>query len=163
MTNLTTLSRRGFLIAASAAACCAGVTRAQAGMMQYSTGLFSMRSSHTGESLHVQFRSATGYDGDALRQIDWFMRDWRMKESKPFDARTLEMMSAIRNFVGSSAPFVLTSGYRSAATNDMLRSKGIKAARHSLHMQAQAVDLCLDGYSIKGLAQAASSCGAGGI
>lgn len=132
-------------------------------MLQFSNGRLSMRSTHTGERINLRYRTAAGYSGDALRAIDWFLRDWRTSESRPFDIRTIEVLSALHTRLNASGPFLLTSGFRSLGTNEMLRRRGIGAAQNSFHLRAQAVDIVLPGTTVDRLAQVARDCGAGGI
>ncbi len=58
---------------------------------------------------------------------------------------------------------MLLSGYRSPATNSMLRSRSSGVARNSLHMQGQAADLRLKSRSVAQMARAAAACNAGGV
>jgi uncharacterized protein YcbK (DUF882 family) len=58
---------------------------------------------------------------------------------------------------------MLLSGYRSPATNAMLRSRSRGVARNSLHMKGQAADLRLKSRSVSQMARAAAACNAGGV
>ncbi len=57
-------------------------------------------------------------------------------------------MAAAHNLLDVSEPYMLLSGYRSAQTNAMLRSRGSGVARNSLHMQGEAADLRLSSRSV---------------
>jgi uncharacterized protein YcbK (DUF882 family) len=59
--------------------------------------------------------------------------------------------------------YTLLSGYRSPATNAMLRSRSRAVAKNSLHMQGQAGDLRLQSRSVGQMAKAAAACQAGGV
>jgi len=58
---------------------------------------------------------------------------------------------------------MLLSGYRSPATNAMLRSKSRGVAKNSLHMVGQAADLRLKSRSVGQMAKAAAACASGGV
>ncbi len=58
---------------------------------------------------------------------------------------------------------MLLSGYRSPATNAMLRSRSGGVARNSLHMRGMAADLRLKSRSVGQIYSAALSCHAGGV
>lgn len=163
MTDRPTLDRRAFLT--GLVSCTAGmaVTPALGNMLQLSSGRLALRSARTGERIDIRFRSAAGYSGDALRAIDWFLRDWRTGESMPYDIRTIEVLSAIQNQLGTTEPSLLTSGFRSESTNLMLRRTGVGAARNSFHLSAQAVDIVHPGIAVDRIAAAAQLCGAGGV
>ncbi|WP_378949514.1 YcbK family protein [Paracoccus sp. R86501] len=141
--------RRAFLAGILSCTASLAVTPAFANMLRMSSGRLNMQSSRTGERIDIRFRSATGYDGDALRAIDRFLRDWRTGESMPYDIRTIEVLSAIHNQLGTRDPYQLTSGFRSQSTNLMLRSRGIGAAKNSFHLRAQAVDIVQPGVAVE--------------
>lgn len=163
MTERAKLDRRALLVGMVSGSIAMTVTPALGNMLQLSNGRLNMQSSHTGERIDIRFRSATGYSGDALRAIDHFLRDWRTGESMPFDIRTIEVLSAIHSQLGTRDPYLLTSGFRSRGTNMMLRSRGIGAAKNSLHLRAQAVDVVQPGVAVDRIAAVARICGAGGI
>lgn len=103
------------------------------------------------------------YIKDAVKEINFFMRDWRVDQVKTMDLRTIDIMAASHNLLDVSEPYMLLSGYRSPQTNAMLRSKSRGVARNSLHMQGQAADLRLASRSVSQIANAAASCRAGGV
>ena len=110
---------------------------------------------HTGERLSGRFFNGIGYSRRKLRQTEWFMRDWRERESKPVDARLLWALAALRQAAraqGHSGEIVFLSGYRSEKTNTMLRRKGLGAARNSFHLEARAVDFVVPGVPVQDVA-----------
>ena len=54
-------------------------------------------------------------------------------------------------------------GYRSPETNAMLRRTRHGAARHSLHMRAMAIDLQVEGRSLRSVRRAAVALKGGGV
>ena len=91
------------------------------------------------------------------------MRDWRQNKMQIIDTRTVDIISASQQLLDTSSPFFMLSGYRTPTTNALLRSNSRKVARQSLHMSGQAADLRMQGKSVRQIAQAASSCLAGGV
>ncbi len=122
-----------------------------------------MYSGRTGESIDTIYWIEGKYIQDALKEVTYFMRDWRNSEVKSVDARTVDIMAAAHNLMDIDEPYMLLSGYRSPATNAMLRSRSRGVAKNSLHMKAQAADLRLKSRSVSQMAQAAQACSAGGV
>lgn len=112
------------------------------------TPALDLRNVHTNERLTTRYHGPTGYDMEAIRQINWVMRDHRAREATQMDVRLLWALSAITMAAqqeGYHGPILLLSGYRTQATNQMLRSRGIRAARNSFHLSGQAADIRLQG------------------
>lgn len=122
-----------------------------------------MHSGRTGERLDTIYWIEGEYIPEAMREIDLFMRDWRTNEVKRFDNRTVDILAASHSLLECRTPYLLLSGYRSPATNSMLRSKSRSVARNSLHMKGQATDIRVEGRSVSQIARAATSCSAGGV
>ena len=123
----------------------------------------NMYSGRTGEKISMIYWIDGEYIGDAVQEINHFMRDWRNGEVKQIDTRTLDIMTATHNLLDTTEPYTLVSGYRSPASNAMLRSRSSGVARNSLHMRGQAADLQLRSRSVSQLARAATACHGGGV
>lgn len=167
MTNKTNaLSRRGLLKAFAATAVTAAPTFSNAAGFLRGAGdirRIKMYSGRTGEKLDMIYWIEGEYIGESLRQVNRFMRDWRNGETVNIDTRTIDIMAAAHNLMDVDEPYMLLSGYRSPATNAMLRSQSSGVARNSLHMRGQAADLRLANRSVSQMARAAQSCNAGGV
>ncbi|MCX7645702.1 MAG: DUF882 domain-containing protein [Rhodobacteraceae bacterium] len=122
-----------------------------------------MYSGRTGESIDTIYWIEGEYIDEALREINHFMRDWRNGEAIRMDSRTIDILAASHNLLEVNEPYMLLSGYRTAATNAMLRSRSGGVARNSLHMRGQAADVRLSSRSVSQMARAASACAAGGV
>ena len=160
------LSRRGLLGAFAATAIAAAPTfPAAAGFLRGAGDIrrLRMHNARTGESMDTIYWIEGNYVRDALAEVNHFFRDWRRNEVKHIDNRTLDIIAATHNLVDAREPFLLLSGYRSPATNQMLRSRSGGVARNSLHLKGQAADLRLASRSVSQVARAASSCSAGGV
>lgn len=164
--NSTGLTRRGLLGAFAATAITAAPTFANAAGFLRGGGdvrRISMFSGRTGERLDTIYWIEGQYIGEAIREINLFMRDWRTGDAVQMDTRTIDIMAASHNLLDVNEPYMLLSGYRSPKTNAMLRSKSGGVARNSLHMRGQAADLRLESRSTAQITRAAQSCAAGGV
>ncbi|MCU0911009.1 MAG: DUF882 domain-containing protein [Rhodobacteraceae bacterium] len=160
------ISRRGLLGVFAATTVAAAPTYSNAfGFLRGSGDIRRIRmySGRTGETLDTIYWIDGDYISEAVREINFFMRDWRNGESVRMDTRTIDIMAAAHNLLDVSEPYMLLSGYRSPATNAMLRSRSGGVARNSLHMKGQAADLRLSSRSVGQMARAASACAAGGV
>jgi uncharacterized protein YcbK (DUF882 family) len=123
----------------------------------------AFRNLHTGEFLDAVYRVDGRYVPDALRRIDWLLRDYRAGEAHEIDRRLLDLLSALRSVLDSSELFEVISGYRSPATNAWLAATSSGVARGSLHVAGMAIDIRLPGRSLGTLRDAARSLGRGGV
>lgn len=120
--------------------------------------VLDLRNANTGESVKVRFFRGTGYDLEAVRQFNWFMRDWRQSKAEQMDVRLLWGLAAIRLSglkAGNEGLIIVNSGYRTHATNDLLRRQGYGAAKKSLHLEAKAIDFKMPGAKVEDLAELA--------
>ncbi len=162
----TTFSRRALLRVFAASAVTAAPVAANAfGFLRGSGDIrkLSMYNGRTGESMNMVYWIDGDYIGPALQEINHFMRDWRTNDTREIDTRTIDIMAAAHNLLETSEPYTLLSGYRSPATNAMLRSRSRGVARNSRHMAGQAADLRINSRSVSQIARAAAACNAGGV
>ncbi|MCV6824430.1 MULTISPECIES: YcbK family protein [Halocynthiibacter] len=160
------LSRRGVLAAFAATAVTAAPTFSNAASFLRKGGdvrRITMYSQRTGENIDMIYWVDGKYIKEALDQVNYFMRDWRQDEVARIDTRTIDIIAASHSLLDVSEPYMLLSGYRSPATNRMLRARSRGVAKNSLHMKAQAADLRLKSRSVSQMAKAAASCSAGGV
>ena len=122
-----------------------------------------MYSGRTGESIDTIYWIEGKYIPDVLKELNYFMRDWRTGTTKKMDPRTIDIMAASHRLLDVSEPYMLLSGYRTPQTNAMLRSHSRGVARNSLHMKGQAADLRLKSRSVGQIARAAATCDSGGV
>lgn len=165
-TKSSGITRRGLLGAFAATAVSAAPTYSNAAGFLRGAGdirRIAMHSGRTGERLDTIYWIEGEYIGEAVREINAHMRDWRTGEAIQMDLRTIDIMSAALNLMDTSEPYLLLSGYRSPQTNNMLRSSNRGVARNSLHMRGQAADLRLTSRSTAQMANAALACRAGGV
>ncbi|WP_436399379.1 YcbK family protein [Roseobacter sp. S98] len=160
------LTRRALLQAFAATALVAAPTYSNAAGFLRGGGdirRISMYSGRTGERIDTIYWIEGKYIPDAVKEINYFMRDWRTDGSISMDLRTIDIMAATHNMLDASEPYMLLSGYRSPQTNAMLRSRSRRVAKNSLHMKGQAADLRLTSRSVSQMAKAAAACRGGGV
>ena len=160
------ISRRGLLGAFAATFVAAAPTYSKAAGFLRGGGdirQLTMYSGRTGERINMIYWIEGEYIGDALKEINHFMRDWRSNDVMKIDTRTVDIMAAAHNLLDTNEPYMLLSGYRCPKTNAMLRSRSSGVAKNSLHLKGQAADLRLASRSVSQMARAAAACAAGGV
>ncbi|MDD9156911.1 YcbK family protein [Aliivibrio sp. S4TY2] len=119
---------------------------------------------HTGEELQTEYFNGRGYQSAELAKLNHLCRDFRRNESIEMDKRLFDQLSAIQNVIGCDTQVQIISGYRSPATNEMLRGKSHGGvAKKSLHMLGRAMDFRLEGVPLAEVRKAALSLKAGGV
>jgi uncharacterized protein YcbK (DUF882 family) len=165
-TQLNSVSRRSLLGAFAATALVAAPTYTNAfGLLKGAGDIRRIRmySGRTGESMDTIYWIEGEYIPEVVKEINHFMRDWRTDDVVGMDPRNFDIMAASHRLMDVSEPYMLLSGYRSPATNAMLRSHSKGVAKNSLHMKGQAADLRLQSRSVGQMAKAAAACSAGGV
>jgi uncharacterized protein YcbK (DUF882 family) len=168
MADMTKLgvTRRGVLGVFAAVTVAAAPTYSNAfGLLRGAGDVRRIRlySGRTGESVDTIYWIEGEYIPEVVKEINYFMRDWRSNDQIKYDLRAIDIMAAAHSLMDVSEPYMLLSGYRSPATNAMLRSKSGGVARNSLHMKGQAADLRLKSRSVGQMAKAAEACASGGV
>jgi uncharacterized protein YcbK (DUF882 family) len=160
------MTRRGVLAAFAATALAAAPTFASAAGFLRGAGdirRIRMVSPRTGERLDTIYWIEGAYIPEALKEITLFMRDWRTDETRVIDRRTIDIMAASHNLLDAHEPYTLLSGYRSPATNAMLRARSSGVAKNSRHLIGEAADLRLGSRSVEQIYRAALACNGGGV
>jgi len=114
------VTRRGIVTAFAATAISAAP--AQAGIFGFLRGggdtrRIKMYSGRTGESIDMIYYVNGRYIDEAVREISYFMRDWRDNEAIKIDKRALDVMAAAHNLLDVDEPYLMLSGYRTPRTN----------------------------------------------
>lgn len=123
----------------------------------------SLLNMHTGESSRVVYWADGAYQIDGLLELDHLLRDHRRDEVTEMDPRLFDLLYQLSRAAGLGQPYHVVSGYRSPATNDMLRRSGRGVARNSYHIKGQAVDFKVPGVDMRQLRKVAISMRAGGV
>lgn len=159
---------RRTLLGAFAGISCIAAAPTYAGVFSLNKGAGDIRrirmySGRTGESIDTIYWLEGKYIKEALKEINYFMRDWRHNEVITYDPRNIDIIAATSRLMDTSEAFQLLSGYRSPATNAMLRRRNRGVARNSYHMKGMAADLRLKSRSVTQMAAAAEACNSGGV
>jgi uncharacterized protein YcbK (DUF882 family) len=103
---------------------------------------------------------------EALAELDHYLRDHRTGEVRHFDPHLFDLLYDLTASVNDSGGEIdVVCGYRTPWSNEFLRARSAQTgvARHSLHMQAEAIDLRLPGISASVVRDAALRLQRGGV
>ena len=85
---------------------------------------------HTNESIAATYLVNGQYDSAVLKQLNWFLRDWRRDEPTNMDPRLFDVVwEAYRGAGAANQEINVVSAYRSPETNAMLRSRSRAVAK----------------------------------
>ena len=119
---------------------------------------------HTDESLDIVYRRGEEYLPDAIEELNYFLRDSRTGAVAHFDPRLFDLLNELTASLGHpNGEIDVVCGYRTPETNRMLRRRSRRVAKHSLHMQAMAIDIRVPGVTTKELRNAALDLHQGGV
>ena len=119
---------------------------------------------HTGEHLTVVYRDGEGYDAESLARLNQFLRDHRTGEIHEYDPRVFDLLHDLTTALGNpDLEIDVVCGYRTPSSNEFLRTHGHGVARHSLHMQAMAIDIRVPGIPTARLRDVALALHRGGV
>jgi len=96
---------------------------------------------HTKEHFDRVYFSNGSYNKKALKELNYFVRDFREKKTKEIDTELINLAYSIQMAIHPDKPLTLLSGYRTKKTNDMLRKKSKLVAKNSFHTKAKAFDI----------------------
>jgi uncharacterized protein YcbK (DUF882 family) len=118
---------------------------------------------HTGERLSTVYWADGRYLPEAIRHINWLLRDFRTDETHPMDPALLDLLTDLHAHLETREPFHVISGYRSPQTNAMLARVSDGVAQASFHLQGRAIDIRVPGRRLKHVRDAALSLRSGGV
>lgn len=118
---------------------------------------------HTGERAEITFKRNGRYIDSGLKKINTFLRDWRRNEPTKMDPRLLDLVWEVYKEAGSKKHIHVISGYRSPATNNLLRKRGRGVAKKSQHTLGKALDFFIPGVPLRKLRNIALKKGLGGV
>jgi len=121
---------------------------------------------HSRERLEIVYRRGDTYLPEALDELDHYLRDHRTGEVRHFDPRLFDLLHDLTaSLHDSNGEINVICGYRTPWSNEFLRTRSphTGVARHSLHMQAEAIDIRLPGIPTSELRDAALRLRRGGV
>jgi uncharacterized protein YcbK (DUF882 family) len=115
------------------------------------TRTLSFHHTHSGENLTVTFKRNGRYDEAALKDLNYFLRDWRSQDQTVMDRHLFDILWEVYRDVDGKQPIQIISSYRSPATNSMLRRRSAHSgvARSSQHMLGKAMDFFIPGVPLE--------------
>jgi len=114
--------------------------------------------------LDVVYRRGESYDSDAEAQINQYLRDYRTGDVRDYDPSLFDLLHDLMVSLGRpDGEINVVCGYRTPLTNEFLRTHGHGVARHSLHMQAMAIDIRIPGVPTAKIRDAALALRRGGV
>ena len=170
------VSRRAFLLGAGAALAIPGAARAGAKLSVPDKSLpvdpefwskpreLWLSRLETKESARVVYWQQGAYKLDEYVQLCRILRDTHADNTVQMDPVLLNVLAGIQAFYkayGWNEPITITSGFRTVATNNALRSEG--AARNSMHLYGKAADITLPGIPVWHLGRVKQYMSSGGV
>jgi uncharacterized protein YcbK (DUF882 family) len=126
--------------------------------------LLLLYNTHTAERIEIVYRHDDQYIPAALAKLDYFLRDHRTGDVRPFDPRLYDILSDLTSSIGRPGGEIdIVCGYRTPSTNESLRAHTTGVAKNSLHIQAEAIDLRMPGIDTLKLRKAALALHRGGV
>ena len=127
------------------------------------TRSLSFKSLHTLEEGKICYMRDGAYCPQGLKDINHLLRDHRTGDIAKMDPALLDLLYALEMTTGAERRFDVISGYRSPATNAMLRGKSNGVAKLSYHMRGMAIDISVPEVNLAQLHKNALAMKAGGV
>lgn len=157
-------SRRSLLRAAALlAAGGSGLLPRLAAALSSAPRRLSFHHLHTNEKISVVYYTDGSYLSSGLAKATQLLRDFRTGGVHPIDPNLFDYLYAAQRATGSRGVYEIISGYRSAASNAMLRRASTGVARRSLHTQGRAIDVRLTDIDTAKLRDVALALRLGGV
>jgi len=123
----------------------------------------SLYNPNTKENFDGVYWRNGSYVAEALKDINYLLRDVRTDAIKPIDKNLLDLIFSISIKFKPQKPLHIMCGYRTSKTNALLLKRNKRVAKNSYHIKGQAVDIRLPGLRTSELRRAAYELGQGGI
>jgi uncharacterized protein YcbK (DUF882 family) len=138
--NSLSLPKAGYHLSLASLLLLAGAGSVHDATALNETRTLSFHHTHSDEDLTVTFKRDGRYDEEALKKLNYFLRDWRSQDQTTMDRRLFDILWEVYRDVDGKKPINIISSYRSPATNSMLRRRSSGVARFSQHMLGHAMD-----------------------
>ena len=133
-------------LAVAAVAFCMMSTGTQTAIANGDTRTIHLYHAHNKDSIAATYMAGGRYDANVLKQLNWFLRDWRNDEATTMDPRLFDVVWQVYREAGAGDnPITVLSAYRSPGTNAALRRRSRAVAKHSQHMLGKAMDTKMEG------------------
>jgi uncharacterized protein YcbK (DUF882 family) len=127
------------------------------------TRTISFHHIHLKEDTTITYKVNGRYDEAALGKISWALRDWRTNQPTKMDPHLIDALWEVYREVGATEPIHVIGGYRSPATNAMLRRRSSGVAKFSQHMRGKALDFFIPGVALQEIRHAGLRLQRGGV
>jgi uncharacterized protein YcbK (DUF882 family) len=127
------------------------------------TRAISFQHTHRDDAITITFKRNGRYDDDALKKLNYFLRDWRNDEQTRMDPQLFDILWEVTREVDTEEPIRIVSSYRSPVTNAMLRRRSHAVAQFSQHMLGKAIDFNITGVPVEKLREIAMRMQRGGV
>jgi uncharacterized protein YcbK (DUF882 family) len=127
------------------------------------TRAITFQHTHRDDSITVTFKRSGRYDDEALKKLNYFLRDWRNDDATRMDPQLFDILWEVTRELGTEEPIRIVSSYRSPATNAMLRRRSRGVAQFSQHMLGKAIDFNINGAPVERLREIAMRLQRGGV
>ncbi len=127
------------------------------------TRAISFQHTHRDDTITITFKRNGRYDEDALKKLNYFLRDWRNDDQTRMDPQLFDILWEVTREVDAEEPMRIVSSYRSPATNAMLRRRSHAVAQFSQHMLGKAIDFNITGVPVEKLREIAMRMQRGGV
>ncbi len=118
---------------------------------------------HLNERSEITYKRDGKYLKDGLNKLNRALRDWRRNEPTKMDPALFDVIWEVYRKTGARGYINVIGGYRSPATNSMLRKRSNGVAEKSQHIRGKAMDFYIPGVSLKALRYAGLKVQAGGV
>ena len=156
-------ARSGYCLGLAALLVITGCESLQDAVADGETRTLSFHHTHTRENLTVTFKREGRYDDEALKKINWFLRDWRVDQATKMDPRLFDLVWEVQHEVGGNKTIHIISAYRAPRTNAMLRRRSGGVAKFSQHMVGRAMDFFIPNVQLADLRAAGLRLQRGGV
>jgi uncharacterized protein YcbK (DUF882 family) len=127
------------------------------------TRAITFQHTHRDDNITVTFKRNGHYDEEALKKLNYFLRDWRNDDVTRMDPQLFDILWEVTREIGTEEPIRIVSSYRSPATNAMLRRRSRGVAQFSQHMLGKAIDFNINGAPVERLREIAMRLQRGGV
>jgi uncharacterized protein YcbK (DUF882 family) len=118
---------------------------------------------HLNEHSEITYKRNGRYLSDGLNKLNRAVRDWRRNEPTKMDPKLFDLIWEVYRKSGGRGYVNVIGGYRSPATNSMLRKRSNGVAEKSQHIRGKAMDFYIPGVSLKKLRDAGLRAQVGGV
>ena len=100
---------------------------------------------NTRERLDVVYWRDGNYIGDHLGQLHYFMRDHHVNKPRRMDPKLYDLLHTLYARLDTDKRIHVLSGYRTTATNNLLKEKIPGVSTKSYHIKGRAADIYIPG------------------